>query len=117
MNLTPEESAALGLWREGMATEDEVQLIGDCLMRHFPVRKIGDVVIRWDDPVTPERLMDCGWKRGSASIGCAGMQVYPLDGIWWNNGCVVPEMMKPETMLDIWILMERAGVTIPGEVM
>lgn len=152
MTFTPEESAALERLRRVYKDETKQQVYGgmvdrnlcgqslysavydmyisdtDCAvmasLRRFPVRKIGDLVIRWDDPVTPERLMASGWVMSDGDI------VEPVNGLVWMTpetswrrsswrigGAFVIRELEPKNMGEVWQLLDRAGVPIPGEVM
>jgi hypothetical protein len=41
---------------------DAAVVLSLAMLRLFPVRTYDEMVIRWDDEITPERLVACGWK-------------------------------------------------------
>ncbi len=129
MQLTEDERAALERWREcqgedeAAATVDALRLMG-LLMRLFPVRTYGNLVIRWDHPITPERLVACGF------VGDGYKNSHDVDSCFTLGECqattigsAVTEFHvrakrvypKPRNMLDVWQLMERCGIEEGGK--
>ena len=134
MQLTTEERDALERYRElseklchntWYLTEEEMsersvlgyQLCGVMVFSLFPVRTYGTETIRWDDPVTPERLQACGWKfNGPKDDGYAVLQcdahltvVFPLEK-WEIDFDDMHPLHTPRNMLEVWQLMERCGI-------
>ena len=110
MQLTERELAALEMLRLGKASLDQSYLLADAMLRLFPVRTYGDLVIRWDDPVTPERLQACGFRHNDFCLSYCGLSLYPLEHRWWSNGTLVPVGFEPRNMFEVLQLMERCGI-------
>ncbi len=92
------------------------------LLRLFPVRTYGEIVIRWDDPITPERLVACGFKVEQVVSWIANetyqLTLYP-SGLWEATHlpfCIHEKVYPtPRNMLDAWQLMERCGIEEGGK--
>lgn len=118
MQLTEDERAALERYRGCHDFKsypeyvDDLIVLANLAIRERPVRTYGDIVIRWDDPITPERLVACGFRQGSVSLGCFGLSYYPIEGRWFAGGTLIPVAMRPCNMLDVWGLMERCGIEV-----
>lgn len=66
MNLSKEGAEALERLRTGeyaidTAFDDAGIVVHEMMNRLYPVRTLNGLVIRWDDPVTPERLIASGF--------------------------------------------------------
>lgn len=109
---------------------DDMQLLADELARLFPIRTYGDLVIRWDDEITPERLVACGWhvREGDSSYAIgrdgSGMQYAPTRpshkqwAIWlMSDGSYEFDSytLRPRNMGEVWQLMERCGIEEGGK--
>lgn len=92
-----------------------MQMLAEEFSRLFPIRTYGDLVIRWDDPITPERLVACGFVLSDFCVAYCGLAFYPLEGRWWSDGTVIPNGVAPRNMLEVWNLMERCGIKESGE--
>jgi hypothetical protein len=121
--LTPKEREVLEKWRNNEMRISEAAVLCDAMLRLFPVRKYGETVIRWDDPVTPERLVACGWvnRHGDMSMLRCGTGEARVD-CWieprhWNchfnndrgSHAELIGPYAPRNMLDVWNLMEQIG--------
>lgn len=141
MELTDDELKALERWRAGTYIKDEGRVLGqqtcmydarklaDAMLRRYPVRTYGETVIRWDDPITPERLVACGWTDadGDYRATCDGSGLrYALTrpphkqwALWLMNSRNEYEydsyILPPRNMLEVWNLMERCGIKESGE--
>ncbi len=136
MQLTEDERAALERWRLGTGTLSSITrdayALSRAMNRLFPVRTYGDLVIRWDDPITPERLVACGFKPETRRygdvlvIGVLDEPMYteiayrPADARLFveavKMGCEdVPWFCRIRNMGEVWQLMERCGIEEGGK--
>jgi hypothetical protein len=115
MQLTNEEREALERWSKGDSTYmggvcnqvDTAVLLANIMLRLFPVRTYGDFVIRWDDEITPERLVASGFVEDTCNYHC-GRLIFSKFWKWFYvDEQEVPNYDKPRRMLDVWKLMER----------
>lgn len=96
--------------------------IAHAMNRLFPVRTYGDLVIRWDDKITPERLVACGAVDCTTHASFHGTDATLLIGLGpvvrrWAT--VIHKSRRThhevENMLDVWQLMERCGIEERGK--
>ncbi len=127
MQLTEGERAALERWLAQTYIKDEGRILGqqarmydartlaDSMLCLFPVRTYGDIVIRWDDEITPERLVACGFNtdgNGTYPGPCYRGMVYQNGFLnpWLHLGVLVVSPFAPRNMGEVWQLMERCGI-------
>ena len=135
MQLTEEERVALDRWhrnqyiieaediREGLRVQfSDACILADAMNRLVPVRTYGNLVIRWDDEITPERLVACGGEMASLTDPLATTCVVDMGNklwawfrgwqpiIWLRQGVGIHELALPRNMLEVWHLMERCGI-------
>lgn len=126
MQLTEDERAALERYRGRHDFKsypeyvDDLIVLGNLAIRERPVRTYGDLVIRWDDEITPERLQACGFvlnKRDELCVNGLGLVAQPQDNwttwVWFVMGQFLPT--PPRNMLDVWSVMERCGIEEGGK--
>jgi len=103
MQLTNEEREALERWRKRDVFG--VFRLAHVVDRLFPVRTYGDLVIRWDDEITPERLVVCGWTRVFEKLlSYRNIDIrLSVRRVYWDD-FVMP---IPRNMGEVWQLMER----------
>lgn len=129
--LSEEAKAAMELLRKPIdplaISADEMErrrlaafAVARAMLDLFPVRTLNGMVIRWDDEITPERLVACGGKyhRYSADHICLSSDgntlgstlAYSIRYQTWSLP-MVDKPMEPETaprnMGEVWSLMER----------
>ena len=120
MQLTAEEMAALERYRLRHERKlypeyvDDLKLLADLAERDRPVRTYGDLTIRWDGPVTPERLVACGFTReaiwlchGDIDYECVNGRAISMRYL----GSHIHDRLAPRNMGEVWQLMERCGIT------
>ena len=121
MKLTEDERAALERYRGRHDFKsypeyvDDLIVLANLAIRERPVRTYGDIVIRWDDPITPERLVACGFILSDFCVAYCGLAFYPLEVRWWSDGAVIPTGVTPRNMGEVWQLMERCGIVEGGK--
>jgi hypothetical protein len=110
----------VGQLREQLGGDFETLV--DAMLNLFPVRTIGGLVIRWDDEITPERLVSCGGRivqqaTNSPStlidfgdILCA---VFHSGEVSWLIEGAVIQQTGPRNMGKFFELMERCGIEVP----
>lgn len=130
MQLTEDERAALDdfrddarAWPDGVA--ESVTTLCEAMLRLFPIRTYGNLVIRWDDEITPERLVACGGsKYGDDYIVFCGSDLelsfwcetgrWDIEdrrsgsGVGHRHSCW--RVFRPRNMGEVWQLMERCGI-------
>jgi len=97
--------------------------VAEAMLDLFPVREIGGRVIRWDDDITPERLVACGSTSEQYGkhvrrfmINEVEWFLQPSGGSWWKlNGQSLNPAVCPRNMGEAWNLMERCGIEVPNE--
>lgn len=122
MQLTPEEREALERYRLKDSRKlyskyaDDLILLSSAMLRLFPVRTYGETVIRWDDEITPERLVACGFVREERVTPNDGIrysswtngQLSTTDKItWFHEDRYISRPLQPRSMGEVWQLMER----------
>jgi len=95
-------------------TNNEVVLLVNEMLRLFPVKTLNGIVIRWDDPITPERLIASGFHYGDFCISHGGVEFYPIEGRWYCEGCLIPVPMCLSNMNEVWQLMAKCGCPVGG---
>jgi len=115
MELTDDELKALERYRTPAGNALDATTLALAMLRLFPVSTYGTEIIRWSDPITPERLVACGFCLSDFCVTYCGLAFYPLEGRWWSDGTVIPSGVAPRKMLDIWNLMARCGIKESGE--
>ena len=129
--LTKEEREALELWSKcdptslgGVCNDvDAAVVLSNAMLRLFPVRTYGDLVIRWDDEITHIRLIVCGfvlqgqlinWHYNCPSttrrVSIHHWNSEHEGAVWEVAGRKLPIYSRPRNMLDVWRLMERCGI-------
>jgi hypothetical protein len=122
MPLTEQEWAALERWRTRQGTLDSITrdayTLSGAMDRLFPVRTCGDLVIRWDDEITPERLAMCGFGPHPFNNGVLVSPPDRPNGLtyrppktWslpWCDHSI--DELAPRNMGEVWQLMERCGI-------
>ncbi len=102
---------------------DEAVTLADMALRLFPVRSYGEIVIRWDDEITPERLVACGFGphpfNDSVLVSPPDQPnglTYRPPQTWslpWCDHSL--DELTPRNMLEVWQLMERCGIEEGGK--
>jgi len=123
MELTDDERKALERYRVRHERKsypeyvDDLKLLAEIAERDRPIRTYGDLVIRWDDPITPERLVACGYLSEQAAMwitnGKYQITLY-ASGLWEVTHlafCIHEKVYpNPRNMLEVWSLMERCSI-------
>jgi hypothetical protein len=111
--LSEEEQAALDSWRSPCTTYAALRVLADAIDRLYPPG--------WNDPVTPERLVElggvpCTFRRDTYEfIGRGeGIRVRLSTGCWWvfdAKGCetALPYCNSPRNMKEARELLVRCG--------
>lgn len=127
MNLSKEGAEALERLRTGeyaidTAFDDAGIVVHEMMNRLYPVRTLNGLVIRWDDPVTPERLVASGGVRiapetvefvlpvadGRCNLMFQGDEVRVPSRKW------LPVEARPTNMNEVWQLMAKCGCPVGG---
>ena len=111
----------VGQLREQLGGDFET--LADAMLKIHPVRTIGGLVIRWDDEITPERLIACGAEdRQTHFVIESGKSVIYLGlspkGRWViidHNGTRSSWYgeMTPSNMGKLFELMELCKIEVP----
>jgi len=131
MQLTNEECKALERLRVPydplLVSSAEMELrrraafaVSHAMLRLFPVRQYGDLVIRWDDEITHIRLIVCGfvlqgqlmnWHYKCPSttrrVSIHHWNSEHEGAVWEVAGRKLPIYSRPRNMGEVWRLMER----------
>jgi hypothetical protein len=107
--LNDEEMDALDQYRKDAATDYQVEVLATAMLRLYPPG--------WDEPVTPERLVEAGFKFDEFQR----WYVSPNDMLWWTpankwtpahwrvGGAYVVAECEPRNMKEARELLERCG--------
>lgn len=111
-------------WDTALANLHDKELMRDAMLRLFPVRTYGNLVIRWDDKITPERLVVCGWVQEEIETNLQWKSLSYRHDMFFET-CTeystatgesdeydypLAECQTPRNMLEVWTLMERCGI-------
>lgn len=114
MQLNEDERAALNRYRTPAGNALDATTLALAVLRLFPVRTYGDLVIRWDDEITPERLVSCGWCYSGVNPALIvyndTIVFHRWDKSWRVSSEWLSAFTKPRNMLDVWQLMGRCGI-------
>jgi hypothetical protein len=126
--LSEEAKIVLEKWRYNEMQAHEAAILCDAMLDLYPFREIGGVVIRWDDEITPERLLACGgsnypsddyiaFRGGEIELAfwCKTCQwdishIRSGSGVGHRNSCW--RVFRPRNMGEVWSLMERCGIEV-----
>ncbi len=122
MQLTEDERKVLEKWRNNEMRVSEAAILCDAMLRLFPVRTYGDIVIRWDDEITLKKLVACGAVDCTTHVSFYGTDATLLIGLGpvVRRWAVIDRQStrtnhEVENMLDVWQLMERCGIEEGGK--
>ena len=123
--LSEQAKAALERWRvfskicieslEYKGTEHGIVM--DEMLRLFPVKTLNNVVIRWDDKITPERIFHSGFLDLKVRFICESLEVHFTHGevmFWRVGGYPLSHKLWPTNMGEVWQLMEKCGCPVGG---
>lgn len=119
---------SIGGFRGVIISDEDSSKIADEMLRLFPVKTLNGMVIRWDDEITPERLVASGGKRVADLINWRFRQTTTnaqiaihvwhteTDGLEWEVcGRKLPWPLRPTNMNEVWQLMAKCGCAVGGE--
>lgn len=115
--LSKQEAVVLENWRRNEARQHEMAVLADAMLRLYPPG--------WNDPVTPERLVELGgeqhiaddgncvtFKEGEFFFNTEGrlhaVYVENNDG-GYSEDSYLPEKLQPRNMQEARQLLERCG--------
>jgi len=109
-------------WEAEQIAIADREILADEMLSLFPVRTLNGLTTRWDDAITPERLVASGFTQHPHSprvLVCppgAGdtLGYLPVNAAWCLPGDdhPMPDERSPTNMGEVWDLMAKCGCEV-----